>query len=131
MKILNINDRMYQMEIKLITDCSSDEVEEYINKRTLDDDASIDITDMDALTIKYINKRTNMSNWIVYIESFTFNIKDIAILAHEIFHLTVGILETLGMYLHEASEEAYAYYNQELTQQIYKKLLKEKNGKSN
>lgn len=45
---------------------------------------------------------------------------DDGVLVHEAFHLACKIQERIGSYLHEASEENYAY----LIEYIYKKLKK-------
>lgn len=45
-----------------------------------------------------------------------------SVLCHEIFHLTVKIMQFIGSDLSVTSEEAYAYLLQYLSQQIFNKL---------
>lgn len=53
------------------------------------------------------------------------------ILAHEIFHITTFIAEHVGLKLHDSSDEAYAYLNEYLTEQVYSKLEELKHEKFN
>lgn len=50
------------------------------------------------------------------------SIEDLAVLNHEIFHITCFILERVGLPLSKKSDEAYAYLLQYLTKEIYKTL---------
>lgn len=43
--------------------------------------------------------------WVVWVES----LDNVPTLAHEVFHVTTGVLEARGLSLSSASEEAYTY----------------------
>jgi hypothetical protein len=74
-------------------------------------------TDYNARTIMFSNKTT-------CIRFLNYNK---GIVAHEIFHAVDFVMNDIGMKLTEESDEAYAYFVQYLTDQIYfrfKKRLK-------
>lgn len=50
------------------------------------------------------------------------DIRDLAVLQHEIFHATCFILEDTGIKYCKETDEAFAYLIQHITHEIYKRL---------
>jgi hypothetical protein len=61
---------------------------------------------------------------ILWMAKFSKSNKDLAILNHEIMHLTCRILAPRGILQSDTNEEAYAYLSEYLTNQILNKLTK-------
>lgn len=63
---------------------------------------------------------------VLWLENFKGRPQDYDHLCHEIFHLTYGMLDYVGVKLSDESEETFAYYSGFLTRTILEGIKKKK-----
>lgn len=64
----------------------------------------------------------NDGRYLLSFSSFSNDVQDLALLSHEVFHLTFMVLRNAGLTLSHDSEEAYAYLLQYIVESFLKKL---------
>lgn len=119
MKRFIINDNMHGQTILLIVNCTQEAVIEWIKKKF----KATDEVSRGANGRCFCLEHTDGTQvHIIWMEKWNSDIRDFGLLAHEVLHLTIGVLDDLGFRLHESSEEAYTYYLQHLISQCLGKL---------
>lgn len=69
-------------------------------------------------------------NFFIWQEKFEWNVEDIAILNHEIFHHTILVLNALGIKITAGQSEPGAYYNEYVLTKCLMKLSKYKKSRT-
>lgn len=107
MRKLEIYDEIYEREHWLVVNCSRDRVAKMVKERT---GVDIELPDhCDGASI-FLMHETNEVTCVIWMEKYKDTAYWNAVLAHELFHTTHQVLETLNLPLKEASGEAYAFY---------------------
>ena len=60
---------------------------------------------------------------VIQLKSFELTPRCLAVLAHEIFHSVVFLFDNIGIRLTDASDEAYAYQIEHVTERILRQLM--------
>lgn len=121
MKVIFINDAIYEASISVIPKCTIAELVKYFKKHRFDYKES---NDSEALYYKLVDPSKGQTYHYLIFEKFSNTCRGIAVLNHEIYHLHLSILKERGLVHSEDSEEAFAYYFQYLTEKILGKLIK-------
>ena len=126
MKIVKINDPVYSAEIRVIVNCTQDELKGYL-KRSLEYDYEID-TEFCGNYMQLSNGTYNVD--IVWVKTFDWTINDQAILNHELLHCALSILDRCLVPLGSGPEsEPLAYYHEFLFRETWNKLKPKKKRK--
>ena len=106
MQVTKIKDDIYGAEVRLITNCTPKQYSAYI-KRCFGAEHE---PPYQGYFVVYDNGSRQV--YLVWIKQFEWRIHDYALLAHELFHCAVRVMDDQGISLSDSSEEAYAYYLQ-------------------
>ena len=109
---------IYKTEILFVIESDSKAARDIISK-VLDDTTIIeeDFIGNDGMTF------TPQSGYIVvWLERKPQTLIQTAILTHELLHVTISILNRVGVSVSDSSEEAYTYLIQYLTEEFYKHI---------
>ncbi len=119
MRIKKIKDSMYKRDIYFAFNCSQQKVLEWI-KKVFQTDCSPSTGAVGRFVVLENKEKGHMAQ-IVWVEKFSHTPSSIAVVAHEVLHLTFSVLDDLGLkYDSETSEEAFTYYFDHLLEEFIK-----------
>jgi len=121
MKIMTIADPIYKAAIYIIPSYETDEIVKYF-KKSYNIDYKVD-NHCDAMHYSVEYKEAGTIDHFLIFKDFKNSVEWLAILSHEIYHLTHAVMREVGMILSEDSEEAFAYYGQYLMEQTLNKMV--------
>ncbi len=122
--IAKIKDKYYEQNIWVIVG-EKELFKKYVSRKYKMPDLSwIDEKgrDGDAKTITL--QHGEAVHTIVWIVTFKWKVFEMGLLVHELLHVVTKTLKDIGFKFSEDSEEAYTYYLQTLTQDVFWKLRK-------
>lgn len=122
MKILKIKDPLYGQDISLVVNCSHEDLRRYLKRKY-----EFDLDPSPFAAGEYFvleNKTEARRRSFVWCKSFNWTAVDQSVLAHELLHLTFGILEHAGLEVTDDSDEAYTYLFEELFLRTWVRLSK-------
>lgn len=120
--IKKINDKYYNNDISVIV-CERKLLEEYLLKKFSVKADEIGSTINPDGQLIVLNK-DNEIKYIVWQRNFSWTVIEMGMLNHEILHLVFDVMTNIGFKYCPESEEAYTYYMQILSTDIYWKLRK-------
>jgi hypothetical protein len=128
MKIIKINDPIYGADIRIIVNCSQDELAIYLDKKMKCSDFEPNPT---ACGQQFTVVDSRLTWYIVWVEKFKWTIECQSTMNHELLHLALNILEARGVPIGAGDQsEPLAYYNEFLFRECWAKLKpKKKVGK--
>jgi hypothetical protein len=123
MQKLKIKDPIYNCDITLISGCKQDEFYRYIEKKYnyTFSDKSFSIGEH----LEVIKPKTWIKHYL-WIQDIKFTIKDYGVINHEVFHCAKGCFDEIGLEIIEATEEAFAYYQEYIFEEVLKVLARAK-----
>lgn len=111
-----IVDEMYHQDAVLVMNCSEKEFWDYIQKKYSIQDQ--DVSNADGKFVTIPPEVTGGSyDYYIWFEGFQNTVGHQALVAHELLHWCLYVLNNIGIKLCESSEEAYTYYYQHLFSQ--------------
>lgn len=104
----------FPMEVNVLITSDIEEAALYVRDNL---DSTVTVYDFDGvLGLTFASQDDRPS--IIWLS----DVKDEAVVIHELFHATVNIMQYSGVPFSDSSEEAYAYQLQYLTNQFYNKI---------
>ena len=109
MEIIKLDDTMYHEEIIIVINATEKQFSAYYKQK-------IGWEPPPPFKQGYFITAVNGDKEIhfIYLQKFTWRICDYGLLAHEILHCVCSVFESIGIGMHNKSEEAWAYYMQHL-----------------
>lgn len=120
MRVHKITDCIFMHNIVLVTDCECGELCALINKKY--DHCQATETASDGLAMEIPDTR----DLYLWLRNYTGTPEDVALLAHEVLHLTFYALRGSGVIPCSESEEAFTYWHEWLLYTCMKKLNKKR-----
>lgn len=114
MKIIKINTAPYNFQLTLIVEKSEDVLKKYIEKTCK---AKFPKPACKAQVFS-MNGKDNGRGFFVWFKELKYDIKYAPILAHEAFHIAVALLGWAGIRITDDSDEAYAYFLEDVVKKI-------------
>lgn len=113
LKHIEVNCPVFKADLHFVTDCDYQELNKYCKKHfDLDKDDHFEwLNDADGTTFTLKSDDGNSLYRVVWVESFSMNHSKIGVLAHEITHAVVRLLENKGIPFtsHDNQDETFAY----------------------
>jgi len=109
MKIVKIQDSIYQTDIRIIINCTQEELGKYI-KKEFDCDDFIPLPQFQG---RYFNlfEDNGFVDDIVWVGGFDWTIKQQETLNHELLHCAVSVLDRRNIKTEHDNSEPLAYYH--------------------
>lgn len=114
MKIRRLKDTTYHQAIFFVYECTHEELNAYFKRTKAITPVSSDVSG----TVWFFenDKRSQREHWIWIAGKDICRVR-LEVLAHEVFHLTHHVMDYVGIDLHNASSEAYAYFQESMFKQ--------------
>ena len=127
MKVKKIKDPIYNRDITLVYECDKEEFLQYVEKKHKNLKLERYFTYAEHIGI---SSETTWVRHYLWIKRNDFYIKDYGIIIHEVFHCVRDCFDEIGMKINEKTNEAFAYYQEYIFEQVLTALLVKTKEKS-
>jgi hypothetical protein len=122
MKVRKIKDPIYNRDITLIYECDKEEFLQYVEKRHKN--LKLERYFIYAAHIGISSETTWVRHYIWSREGR--GVEYCGVINHEVFHCARDCFKEIGMEINEETNEAFAYYQEYIFEQVLKALLVKK-----
>jgi len=121
MKTKKIKDPLYDRDITLVYECEHEAFLQYVEKKHKHLKLDRYFTYAEHISV------SSDDSWVrhyIWIKRNDFYIKDYGIIIHEVFHCVRDCFDEIGLGITESTNEAFAYYQEYIFEQILSELLR-------
>ena len=113
MKVLTVKESTFKTAATFILNASFDDLQKFLARHAEEDAKPLPETHRtdNGLMLTMKNKRGEPC-YVVWVKKFDWNVRDMAILAHEIVHLAIAITDDKGIQVRAENGEVLAYLHE-------------------
>jgi hypothetical protein len=124
MKIYKVHEKLFDTEVRIVTDCTVEEFYKYLKKLR----KNVKTDGYDATTRGMFIRFNHVPRWILWVRKLNKSKECLPVLAHELIHLCVAICEDRGVPIYhegtlkDSGDETLGYLYEWFFKEILNKL---------